>query len=155
MARTPTNGNHRGRTNVKNFTLEGRAWTRRKLMRELALGTKTHDQLAKEYGSSREAVSRFRARHETEIAEIVERSTDEFVGIAITEKANRLATYEQMLEEAFDSNDRKSAIRILRNVAEEMGHLPSRMQISGAVDVHTSYTVKGADGAPVNMENLT
>ena len=154
MAATPTNGNYRNRKYVENYTLEGRAWTRRKLMRELALGTKTHAELAKEYGATREAVSRFKGRHLREISEIIDRSTDEFAGIAITEKANRLAMYQDQVEQAEDRGDWKLVARLLRQVAEEMGHLPSRMQISGAVDVHTSYTVTGAGGEPIDMNNL-
>jgi hypothetical protein len=141
--------------NVKDYTLEGRPWIRLRLMKELAFGAKTHADLAAEYGSSREAVSRFRKRHEQEIADIIAAADDEFRGVAIADKVNRLAVYEAELLKALDSGDRKSAIRILRNVAEEMGHLPSRMQLSGAIDVHTSYTITGESGEPIDMSKLT
>lgn len=142
------------KTGAGNYTLEGRAWTRRKLMRELALGEKTHAQLAAEYGATREAVSRFKARHAQEIEDIIARSDDEFAGILITQKANRLAMYQEQVEQAEDRKDWKLVARLLRQVAEEMGHLPSRMQISGAVDVHTSYTITDSEGQAIDMSKL-
>lgn len=128
---------------------------RRKLIRQLAASDLKHDELATEYGVDRTSISRFRKRHEVEIAEVRANHLDEFAGLLIAEKQNRLAVYEQLLLEAMDKGDRTVAVRVLRNVAEELGHLPSRMQISGAVDVHTTYTVAGEDGRTVNLKDLT
>jgi hypothetical protein len=143
--------NDHGKQRLK---IEGRAWTRLGLMRDLALDEATHAELGIKYNCTREAVSRFRKRHEAEIADIVARADEEFAGILITQKRNRLAMYQEQVEGAEDRKDWKLVARLLRQVAEEMGHLPSRMQISGAVDVHTSYTITGADGVPVNLANL-
>lgn len=145
----------RTRKNNHKFVLEGRPGVRLALIRELALGEVTHAQLGVKYQVSRDSITAFKKRHEQEIADCLAKADSEFKGILIADKANRLSAYEKMLMDAMDSGDRRSAIRILRNVAEEMGHLPSRMQISGAVDVHTSYTVTGADGSPVDMSRLT
>jgi hypothetical protein len=142
-----------GNKNTKLYKLEGKPWTL-DVMKALALTTKTHEQLAEEYGCTRECISRFRKRHEQQIADIRARATEEFAGILISQKANRLAMYESAILAAVDEGDRKSIIRILRNVAEEMGHLPSRMQISGAVDVHTSYSMLDGDGNPIDMSKL-
>lgn len=143
----------RGR-NGQRQPLEGRAWTRRALMRDLALGKETQEQLADKYGCGRYSIIDFKKRHAAEIAEIVRRTEDEFAGIAITDKANRLAMYQEQVEKAEDRGDWKLVARLLRQVAEEMGHLPSRMQITGAIDVHTSYTIQGEDGTPVDLEAL-
>lgn len=37
------------------------------------------------------------------------------------------------------------AQKILRNVAEELGHLPNRVTLAGDVGVTTNYTVNGVD----------
>lgn len=144
----------RHRNNARKFKLDGIPATRLGLIRDLASGELTHEQLGAKWNTSREAVSRFRKRHEVEIADCIAKVDSEFRGIMIADKANRLSAYEHLLMQAMDTGNRRDAIRILRNVAEEMGHLPSRMQISGAVDVHTSYTVTGADGTPVDMSRL-
>lgn len=130
-------------------------FTMRKLMRELATTEDTQLEVAARYGVSRESINRFAARHAAAIQELREHSLDEFAGLQIAEKQNRLAMYEQLLDDAVVKGDRMVAVRILRNVAEELGHLPSRMQISGAVDVHTTYTVMGEDGRPVDPKALT
>ena len=127
---------------------------RRKLIRQLAATDLKHDELAAEYGVDRTSVSRFRKRHEQEIEAVRADHLDEFAGLLIADKAARLSVYEQLLLEAVDKGERMVAVRILRNAAEELGHLPSRMQISGAVDVHTTYTVAGEDGRPVNLNAL-
>lgn len=152
---TPAAPTKRRRKNARKFKLEGRPAVRLGLIRDLALGEQTHAELAVKYGVWRESVSEFRKRHEQEIEDCIVRADSEFKGIMIADKANRLSAYEKMLMDAMDAGDRRTAIRILRNVAEEMGHLPSRMQISGAVDVHTSYTVHGADDKPIDMSRLT
>jgi hypothetical protein len=138
----------------KRHTLEGRAWTRRALIRDLALAEQTHEHLAVKYAVSRESISRFKKRHLAEIEDVIARADEEFAGILISVKANRLDLYQKMICEAEDTKDYKLAARLLRQVAEEMGHLPSRMQISGAVDVHTSYTITGADGVPIDPAKL-
>ena len=128
--------------------------TRRKLIRELATTDTLQKEHAAKYGVSRDAIHDFERRHAEEIAAVRADHLDEFAGLLIAEKQNRLSVYEQLLLEAIDRGERQVAVRILRNVAEELGHLPSRMQISGAVDVHTTYTVAGEDGRPVNLNHL-
>lgn len=145
----------RARRNAHKFKLEGRPAVRLGLIRDLADGQLTHEKLGVKYEVSRDSITAFKKRHEQEIKDCLARVDSEFKGILIADKANRLSAYEHMLMQAMDEGNRKDAIRILRQVAEEMGHLPSRMQISGAVDVHTSYTVTGADGAPIDVGRLT
>lgn len=143
------------RNNSPSQPLEGRAWDRLALIRDLAFNGETVTAMAKRIGVSRESLSRFKSRHAAEIADVIARADSEFRGIAVADKTNRLAMYQQLVEDAEDRGDWKLCARLLRQVAEEMGHLPSRMQITGAVDVHTTYTVTGADGAPIDVGKLT
>lgn len=143
------------RRNTRSQPLEGKPLVRLKLIRDLALSGKTHEVLSGEYGVTREAITRFKARNADQIAACLEQAGSEFAGILISDKATRLSVYEDLLSTAVEKGDRQAAVRILRNVAEELGHLPSRMQISGAVDVHTTYSVTGPDGAAVDMGGLT
>lgn len=150
-------------------------WTRRQLVVDLALSGKTQIELAEKYGVAQQSVSEFKARHATDIQAVRDDSENEFAGIAIAEKANRLATYLDMLEKALqpvpkvnskgeimyglpDENGERKPImeidlavaqKIQRNVAEELGHLPNRVTLGGEVGVRTDYTVNN-----VNVENL-
>lgn len=143
------------RNNPDRQPLEGRAWDRLNIIRDLAFSKETITAMAKRLGVTREALSRFKTRHKAEIEDVIARADSEFRGIAVADKTNRLAMYQQLVEDAEDRGDWKLCARILRQVAEEMGHLPSRMQITGAVDVHTSYSITGADGTPIDMGKLT
>lgn len=146
-------------------------WTRRQLVVDLALSGKSQEALAEKYGCSQQAVSQFAARHATDIQAVRDDSENEFAGIAIAEKANRLATYLDMLEKALtpapkvnakgeimyglpdENGDRQPimeidlavAQKIQRNVAEELGHLPNRVTLAGEVGVRTNYQINGVD----------
>lgn len=151
-------------------------WVRRQLIVALAHGGKTQTQLAELHGVTQPSVSEFAARHRAEIEQVRQDSENEFAGIAIADKQNRLTTYLDMLETALkpvpktngkgeivyglpdESGERHPimeidagvAQKILRNVAEELGHLPNRVTLGGEVGVtHTNYTVNG-----VEPENL-
>lgn len=151
-------------------------WTRRKLIVDLALADATQTQLAEKYGVSQPAISLFRDRHAHEIAAVLADKENEFAGIAIAEKAVRLASYADVLETALkpvpkvngkgeivyglpDENGERSpimeidagaALKALRNVAEELGHLPNRVTLGGEVGIRTEYTVNGVD--PGNLK---
>jgi predicted transcriptional regulator len=129
-------------------------WTRRQLITELALSDKTQTRLAEEYGVTQQSVSDFAARHANEIQVVREHTEDEFAGLALAVKANRLATYEDIVRrltvqlneaDAIDEKTAASLAKILRNVAEELGHLPNRVTLGGEVGVTTRYTVEGVD----------
>jgi predicted transcriptional regulator len=133
-------------------------WTRRKLIVELAHSDKSQVRLAEEYGVTQSSVSEFASRHRAEIDVVRADKENEFAGIAIADKANRLATYEDVLRrltgalEDADLMDEKVANaigKVLRNVAEELGHLPNRVTLGGEVGVTTNYKING-----VEPENL-
>jgi hypothetical protein len=46
--------------------------------------------------------------------------------------------------------DANAAIKVLRGVAEELGHLPSRIVLAGGLEVKTNYTLNGVD--PDNLK---
>lgn len=150
-------------------------WTRRQLIVDLAHSDKTQQELAEKYDVTQGAISQFATRHRAEIDEVRRNAEDKYAGIAIADKANRLATYWDILETALkptpkvngkgelvygqpDENgerpvimeiDGAVALKALRNVAEELGELPNRVTLGGEVGIKTEYTING-----VNPETL-
>ena len=139
---------------------------KRKLVRELAHGEMNQTQLAEKYDVDPSAISHFAKRNRDEIEAVRKDMDDEFAGLLITQKANRLSAYEQIFERAmtavtkiaangrvaYDENGNpikefagELAAKVLKQAAEEMGQLPNRVSLSGNVDVHTTYTVLGVE----------
>jgi hypothetical protein len=131
-----------------------RPYTRRKLIRQLALTDIGDEAVCVEYGVDDASIYRFRKRHAAEIAAVAASAADEFAGLWIAEKINRLTVYGDLAQMAIDRGELQNAARILRNAAEEMGHLPSRVQLSGDIGVHTSYSIIDESGAPVDLQDL-
>lgn len=122
-----------------------RPWTRRALIRELATLTGTQASLAEKYGVGPPSITEFKQRHAHEIEQVRAEADNEFAGLLLAQKEARIASYQDLLEEAFDEHDRAAAIRILRNIAEEMGHLPSRVTLAGELGITTRYTIDGVE----------
>jgi hypothetical protein len=136
-----------------------RGWKKQRLIRELAMMEKTGVQLAKEYGSAPSSISEFRQRHKAEIDAVKRDIENEFAGLWIARKLDRIAEYQQIADdlaqqlEAPREDDEAGAnqlgvIRALQNtlraVAEEMGQLPTKVGL--AVDpVTINYVVDGVD----------
>jgi DNA-binding Lrp family transcriptional regulator len=132
------------------------AWNRHALMRMLAEGKMPQAEMARRMGVAPSSVTAFKQRHAEAIEAIAADVENEFAGIAIAQKSNRLAVYEEELAKAQAGGaDKHIVARLLRQIAEEMGHLPSRVQLSGTVGVQTTYTVTGSDGQPVDTKDLT
>ena len=147
-------------------------WIRRAIMVQLATGNKTQEAIAREYGADGSAITAFKKRHADEIQAIRDNAMDEFTGIAIAEKAARLAAYEDILRKCMTPTPKmagkeyvhdpknpgeivyeinaKEAMKALRQVAEELGHLPSRIVLAGGLEVKTNYTLNGVD--PENLK---
>lgn len=125
-----------------------RAWDRRTLCRELATGEVKRAALARKYGISPAAITAFAKRHAREIDEIKASLDDEFAGLWIADKANRIAAYqadvEASAEGAYGSHYEQIRTRtqILRAVAEELGQLPPRATVSVVPVVHI---IEGVD----------
>jgi predicted transcriptional regulator len=141
--------------------------TRRMLQTDLAHSGKSQSELAEKYGVTQPSISEFAARHAATIQQIRDDAANEFAGLAIAQKAARLEVYRELLDACMtpvpktagkdgdwvrdeDGNvvheiDAAVAGKLLRNVAEELGHLPNRVTLGGEVGVTTSYTVNGVD----------
>ena len=100
--------------------------------RLLAEAELTRAQIARRFGITRSAVSQFAKRHRDRIEQIRADLDNEFAGLWITRKANRLAGYEADFELAASHRNAshhewvKARTQILHAVAEELGDLPSR-----------------------------
>jgi predicted transcriptional regulator len=130
-------------------------WRRLKVMRDLAQGEMTQGQIAKKYGVTQGAISQFADRNSDQIVEIAADLNNQFAGIAFAEKANRVAELSNDAEKVGELlADPATAARAgvqyaemarvrqsaLRAISEELGQLPSRMQVqvTGSLDVQVN-----------------
>lgn len=109
---------------------------KRELMRELAIRTKTHVELGEQFGMSRTGIGNFAKRHEFEIDEMRNDLENQFAGLWIAKKENRLADYQEDLDALRGTKTEyhhewiKAKAQIRRNVAEELGQLPPRQAVT-------------------------
>lgn len=85
-------------TEQNRYPLE-RPWIRWQLVRELALKEETRAQLARRYGVDRSAMTQFAQRHTAAIAAVEREIENEMAGLWIAQKRNRIAVYQQDVEE--------------------------------------------------------
>lgn len=130
------NTRHRGK-------LEGAAWRRHRLIVELARGEKTQRTLASENGVTQSSIAEFKERHLDEIAEALTRLGDEFDGVWIAQKINRLIEMEELYSSSMSNRDRETRLAVLRAAAEELGQIPNRTTIDMALPVHV--VIEGAE----------
>lgn len=123
-------------------------WAKRKLIHELARMEKNQIQLAAEYGVVQSSISEFSTRHRPEIDAVKQDIENEFAGLWIVEKVNRLAEAQadvEAISEALGSTTDEKLLRvklaIMRQVAEEMGQLKTNVEVGGKV----SYVIEGID----------
>jgi hypothetical protein len=122
------------------------------LIRELAANEMKRTELARKYGVARATITEFAKRHAAEIADAKDRLDDEFAATWIAGKAQRIAAYQADYEMAL--NDPRAShhdwvrarTQILLAVAEELGQMPPKMQVSVMPVVHI---IEG-----VNVEDL-
>jgi hypothetical protein len=135
-----------GDTRRVRYPLEN-GWAKAKLIRELAIAEKPQTQLAEEYGVGQSAIAMFKKRHMTEIEVARDNLADEFADLWIASKRNRLAEYQKAAEKLAEKPDARSAevlAKLLKDVAEELGDLPTRpgVQINQA---NVTYQIEGVD----------
>lgn len=126
-------------------------WVRRKLIHELARGEKTQTQLGQEYRVDQSAISLFNTRHADKIDAVRGDLENQFAGLWVAEKRNRLATLEDLVEKVQELVDdpatRMDAARhikdLLRGVSEELGQIPNRATIQVAQPV--TVRLEGVD----------
>lgn len=124
-----------------------RGWVKHKLIHEVARKEKSTTQLAEEYGVTTSAISQFKTRHATRIAEVEQDIENAFAGLWIAQKEARLAEYQEDVDRIGDADD-PALLRIkaamLKAVAEEMGHLPTKTSMQVEKNKVT-YTIEGVD----------
>lgn len=140
---------------------------RRQIVRELALGEMTQQALADKYGVVQSAIAAFKQRHADEIEAVRQNADDEFAGILIAQKAARLASLAEIHEKAMQPTpkitnkgtvaidprdgeiiqefDGRLAAQVLKQAAEEMGQLPTRLEVKGDMQTTTTYRIEGVD----------
>jgi|SRR5690606_10322564 len=135
----------RGRRAVKGHLERG--WVAHRLIRDFALGEKTGVQLAEQYGVSVTAISQFKKRHALEIEEVRNNLADEYAGVWVAQKINRIREYQQAAEKMAQGSTPRSAevlVSILKAVAEELGQLPARTQVQ-VNQANVTYEIVGID----------
>lgn len=124
------------------------------LIRELAIGTLTQDELADKYEVTQPAISLFNKRNAEAIAQVKANLDDEFAGMWIAQKQNRVKVYQDDVERIAEQQETGvpqplliGLLRLkqaaLKSVAEELGQLPGRVHIS--VQGDAKYSVEGVD----------
>ncbi len=120
-------------------------WVRRELQEALARGEKTQQQLADEYGVSQPSISNFKRRHQAVINQILEDAGNEFAGIELAKKVNRLETYQETALLALNEGDLQTTQRALRAIADELGAIPNRVTLQAEVSAKTVYEIVGVE----------
>lgn len=123
-------------------------WVRRALQEDLAKGGMTQAKLAKKYNVTPPSITAFKQRHAGTIQAIIDDAGDRFAGILLAQQATRIETLAGIVEGFAESADPKAArlaVQALRNIAEELGHLPGRVTVSGDINTTTKYTFEGVD----------
>lgn len=120
-------------------------WIRQSLIRELAQSEKQRD-LATKYGVTEGAITQFKTRHALRIEEVRQNLDDEFAGLWIAKKQNRIEIYQndlEMLEIINNPDNIKIKTALLKGVAEELGQLPPKVNVQ--VNQPITYHIEGVD----------
>lgn len=120
-------------------------WVRRSLQEDLAKSTASQTALARKYGVTGPSITAFKQKYRAVIEEIRENAADQFAGIALARQVNRIELYQSELEKAEEREDWKAIARLGRQIAEELGHLPGRVTLSGEVGTTTRYSIEGVE----------
>lgn len=125
--------------------LEGRGWVKHRLIRDFALGEKTGKELAEIYGVSQTSISAFKKRHLLEIEEVRNNLADEYAGVWVANKLERVRQYQEAAEKMANGQSPRQAevlVNILKAVAEELGQLPARTQVNVSQE-NVTYEIVG------------
>lgn len=130
------------------------------LIRDLAEGRATYIELGARYDKHPDTILKFERDHREAVAAVSREMSNEMdrelTGLWIADKANRIAEYQALYEKVathidsvnplVEPNPRliNQAASLLRNVAEERGHLPTRTSVQTEVTV-VNYAVEGID----------
>jgi hypothetical protein len=124
-----------------------RGWVKHRLIRDFALGEKTGGQLAAEYGVSQTSISAFKKRNSMAIEEVRNNLADEYAGVWVAQKLNRIREYQEAAEKMSKGESPRNQevlVSILKAVAEELGQLPARQQVNVSTE-NVTYQIVGID----------
>jgi len=124
-----------------------RGWVKHRLIRDFALGEKSGRELAVEYGVSETSISAFKKRNAMEIEEVRNHLADEYAGVWVATKLNRIREYQAAAEKMAAGNaprNQEVLVSILKAVAEELGQLPARQQVNVSTE-NVTYQIVGID----------
>ena len=124
-----------------------RGWVKHRLIRDFALGEKSGQELAREYGVSATSISAFKRRNALEIEEVRNNLADEYAGVWVAKKLERIREYQTAAEKmAVGTSPRNAEVltSILKAVAEELGQLPARAQVNVSTE-NVTYQIVGID----------
>lgn len=128
--------------------LERNGWAKTRLILQLAQGDRTQTELGAEYGVSQPTISVFASRHRDEIEARRVRIAEEYFGVWIAEKVNRIvecqADVDAINDAMGDTPDEKLLkvkLAILRQVSEELGQLKQNVELTAKI----TYAVEGVD----------
>src|SRR3546814_477575 len=117
-----------GRAAVKGHLERG--WVKHRLIRDFALGEKTGVQLSEQYGCSVTSISQFKKRHAMEIEEVRNNLADEYAGVWVANKINRIQEYQAAAEKMANGQSPRNAevlVTILKAV--EIGRASCRERV--------------------------
>jgi hypothetical protein len=127
---------------------------RAELIRRLAIGDETFDQLAEEFDRAPQTIANFSSRNKAEIRRARQVQSDEYQGLGYAEKWERLAFREQLLRDieerlkAPDLSDTQrnrysvTAEKLLHGIAEERGQLPRAEElVANASDEYAGVAI--------------
>lgn len=122
-----------------------RGWVKHRLIRDIALGEKTGVQLAEQYGVSQNSISHFKKRYGLEIEEVRNNLADEYAGVWVASKLERIRQYQEAAEKMAAGQSPRNVevlVSILKAVAEELGQLPARTQVNVSQE-NVTYEIVG------------
>jgi hypothetical protein len=115
----------------------------RRLQRALATGEKRRAQIAREFGVSAAYVTKFAKQYAFEIDQLKAAINDQFAGLWIADKENRILALQAEYGRALSSTKTrdhhewiKARLQILHQAAEELGQLPPRTTVVVTPVVH-------------------
>lgn len=124
-----------------------RSPVKHRLIRDIAMNELTQNELSERYHCSRSAISLFKRRHGIEIDRVRENAMDQYAGVWVAKKIERLRAYQDVAEQMLDGRSPRNAevlVTILKAVAEELGDLPARQQTNIQAE-NVTYQVVGID----------
>ncbi len=122
-----------------------RSWVKHRLVRDIALGDKAGKELAVLYGVSQNSISAFKKRYGLEIEEVRNNLADEYAGVWVAQKLERIRQYQEAAEKmatGASPRNQEVLVSILKAVAEELGQLPARTQVNVSTET-TVYEIVG------------